>query len=118
MRPSVPPHAFPPSYHPPFMTPSSLLTPSSNNLLPSRDKTWFDRSLFEFYQQYWVDFGQVLTDMEARGILVDRKHLAGAQVGVGGVFERGEGGPEGGGAVGEGRGGRGGGRKGKGGRGE
>lgn len=39
-----------------------------------------ERTLYEFYQENWVDFGRILTDMEAAGMLVDREHLRQAQV--------------------------------------
>ena len=41
-----------------------------------------DRSLYEFYLEYWVDFGHILTDMEQIGMMVNRDHLRGAQVGM------------------------------------
>eukprot|EP00798_Chlamydomonas_sp_ICE-L_P008789 gene8789-33658_t len=37
------------------------------------------RSLYQFYQEYWVEFGQLLTDMEKEGMMVDREHLRLAQ---------------------------------------
>jgi hypothetical protein len=33
------------------------------------------KSLYEFYQEYWVEFGKVLTDMEREGMPIDREHL-------------------------------------------
>jgi len=38
-------------------------------------------TLYEFYQQYWIDFGRILTDMEKYGMMVNREHLRRAQVG-------------------------------------
>ena len=29
-------------------------------------------TLWDFYQQYWLPFGELLTDMEREGFLVDR----------------------------------------------
>ena len=37
-------------------------------------------SLYEFYNENWVEFGRILTDMEKEGMLVDREHLRKAQV--------------------------------------
>ncbi|GAX81575.1 hypothetical protein CEUSTIGMA_g9003.t1 [Chlamydomonas eustigma] len=37
-------------------------------------------TLYEFYLSNWVDFGKVLTDMEAEGMMVNREHLRQAQV--------------------------------------
>ena len=37
-------------------------------------------TLYEFYQENWVEFGRILADMEKEGMLVDREHLRQAQV--------------------------------------
>lgn len=34
------------------------------------DTTW------DLYQRYWLPFGEILTDMERRGIYVNQEHLA------------------------------------------
>jgi hypothetical protein len=39
-----------------------------------------EHTLYEFYQQYWIDFGRLLTDMEKKGMMVNREHLREAQV--------------------------------------
>lgn len=39
----------------------------------------YDRTLYRFYNENWVQFGQILTDMEAEGMMVNRQHLAAAQ---------------------------------------
>lgn len=36
--------------------------------------------MWDLYRSYYMPFGQVLTDMEAAGMLVDRGHLREAQV--------------------------------------
>ncbi|GFR52186.1 hypothetical protein Agub_g14723 [Astrephomene gubernaculifera] len=36
-------------------------------------------NLWHFYCAYWIDFGELLTEMERRGMMVDRSHLAAAQ---------------------------------------
>jgi hypothetical protein len=33
-------------------------------------------TMWHFYEQYWLPFGRLLTDMEAAGVRVDRAHLA------------------------------------------
>ncbi|KAG1666153.1 hypothetical protein FOA52_011565 [Chlamydomonas sp. UWO 241] len=38
------------------------------------------RTLYDFYRECWVTFGKILTDMEKRGITVDREHLRAAEV--------------------------------------
>ncbi|KAG2498231.1 hypothetical protein HYH03_003981 [Edaphochlamys debaryana] len=35
--------------------------------------------LWHFYASYWLDFGELLTEMERRGMMVNRGHLAAAQ---------------------------------------
>ncbi|KXZ47740.1 hypothetical protein GPECTOR_33g622 [Gonium pectorale] len=35
--------------------------------------------LWHFYCSYWLDFGELLTEMERRGMMVNRQHLAEAQ---------------------------------------
>uniref|UniRef100_A0A061RMH8 DNA polymerase I n=2 Tax=Tetraselmis sp. GSL018 TaxID=582737 RepID=A0A061RMH8_9CHLO len=37
-------------------------------------------NMWELYKEYWLPLGQLLTDMEAAGVLVNREHLAGAEV--------------------------------------
>ncbi|MEW5315964.1 MAG: hypothetical protein WDW38_007358 [Sanguina aurantia] len=32
-------------------------------------------TLFDFYQKYWVSYGEILTDMEHAGMLINRTHL-------------------------------------------
>jgi len=39
-----------------------------------------ENTLYEFYQQYWIPFGRILTDMEKYGMMVNREHLRKAQV--------------------------------------
>ncbi|KAJ0264574.1 DNA polymerase I B [Hirschfeldia incana] len=46
-------------------------------------KKWFldgkvvsGKNMFDFYQEYWQPFGEVLATMEAEGMLVDRDYLA------------------------------------------
>lgn len=37
-------------------------------------------NMWDLYEEYWLPFGQLLTDMEAAGVLVNREHLAKAEV--------------------------------------
>lgn len=37
-------------------------------------------SMWDLYRNTWLPFGEILTDMEAEGVLVDREHLAGAEL--------------------------------------
>ncbi|MEW5306424.1 MAG: hypothetical protein WDW36_008889 [Sanguina aurantia] len=37
-------------------------------------------TLFDFYQKYWVSYGEILTDMEHAGMLINRTHLAAGTV--------------------------------------
>ncbi|KFK39361.1 hypothetical protein AALP_AA3G234700 [Arabis alpina] len=46
-------------------------------------KKWFldgklisDKNMFDFYQEYWQPFGELLVKMESEGMLVDREYLA------------------------------------------
>ncbi|VVA98990.1 unnamed protein product [Arabis nemorensis] len=46
-------------------------------------KKWFldgklvsNKNMFDFYQEYWQPFGELLAKMEAEGMLVDREYLA------------------------------------------
>jgi hypothetical protein len=42
--------------------------------------------LWHFYCSYWLDFGELLTTMERRGMPVDREHLRQAEVGAEGCW--------------------------------
>lgn len=33
------------------------------------------KNIFEIYQKYWLPFGELLTDIERRGIRVNKEHL-------------------------------------------
>ncbi|KAG5255162.1 DNA polymerase [Salix suchowensis] len=39
-------------------------------------KRVFQKSMFDFYQEYWQPFGEILVRMETEGMLVDRAYLA------------------------------------------
>lgn len=40
------------------------------------DKPLSGKSMFDFYKEYWRDFGEILVNMEMEGMLVDRSYLA------------------------------------------
>jgi hypothetical protein len=48
--------------------------PNGFTLPPSVNNMW------DLYKEYWLPFGQLLTDMEAVGVLVNREHLATGEV--------------------------------------
>ena len=50
--------------------------PNGFELPPSVENMW------DLYKEYWLPFGQLLTDMESAGVLVNREHLAVGEVRV------------------------------------
>ena len=52
-----------------------IADPSNSGGAPPRQFTMWD-----LYRNTWLPFGEILTDMEAEGVLVDREHLAGAEL--------------------------------------